>query len=194
MNTGFTQPEHGSRPTNLPWASTANGEEARECGDGPATTILSVSNLVEDHASLRRFCDRARWETREAYSCREAIAAIAEQHPDVVLCEASLPDGSWRDLLEDLSRKLNPPHLIATSRLADEYLWAEVLNLGGYDVLAKPFDAEEVCRVVQFAREHHQERQIRRAAGGNATTATGSSSEHGAVRSAGSTTASRAAC
>jgi DNA-binding response OmpR family regulator len=113
---------------------------------------------------LRRLCDRARWETLEAYSCREAIAAIAERHPDVVLCEASLPDGNWKDLLEDLSGRLNPPYLIVTSHLADEHLWAEVLNLGGYDVLAKPFDAEELCRVVEFACERHRDSQNRRAA------------------------------
>jgi DNA-binding NtrC family response regulator len=194
MTTGFTRPGHASTLTNPPRASKANADEARGRADEPATTILSVSHLVEDHVYLRRLRDRARWETREAYCCREAIAAIAEQHPDVVLCEASLPDGNWKDLLEDLSRRLNPPYLIVTSHVADEHLWAEVLNMGGYDVLAKPFDPEELCRVVQFACEHHQERQIRRAAGGNATTARGSSSEHGAVRSAGSTTASRAAC
>ena len=194
MNTGFTQPQHGSRPTNPPRASKANADEASGRADGPATTILSVSYLVEDHVYLRRLCERARWETREAYSCREAVAAIAKQPPDVVLCEASLPDGSWKDLLEDFSRRLNPPYLIVTSQVADEYLWAEVLNLGGYDVLAKPFDPEQVCRVVELACEHHQERQLRKAAGGNATTGKGSASEHGTVRSAGSAIASRAAC
>ena len=41
--------------------------------------------------------------------------------------------------------------LVVTSRIADEWLWAEVLNLGGYDVLAQPFDREEVTRVVRSA-------------------------------------------
>jgi DNA-binding response OmpR family regulator len=140
MNTGFTRPEYGSRPTNLPRASQANAEEARERGDGPATTILLVSHLVEDHVYLRHLCDPARWGTREVNGYREAVAAIAEQDPDVVVCEANLPDGEWNDLLQNPSRRLNPPYLIVTSRLADEDLWAEVLNLGGYDVLAKPFN------------------------------------------------------
>jgi two-component system response regulator HydG len=194
MNTGSTRPEHASRPTSLPRASQANGEEARDRGGGPTTTILSVSHMVEDHIDLRRLFERARWETREAHCCREAIAAIAEQDLDVVLCEARLPDGDWKDLLDDLSRRANPPYLIVTSRLADESLWAEVLNLGGYDVLAKPFVSGEVCRVVGLACEHHQERQVRSAAGGNATTTRGPASEHRTVRSAGNATASRPAC
>jgi hypothetical protein len=103
MTTGFARPEHGSRPTSLPRASQANGEEATDRGDEPATTILSVSHLVEDHIDLRRLFEKARWEVRGAYSGRDAVAAIAEQQAGVVLCEASLPDCSWKDLLEDLS-------------------------------------------------------------------------------------------
>jgi DNA-binding NtrC family response regulator len=194
MDSGFARPEHGSRPTSLPRASQANGEEARTHGGEPTTTILLVSQLMEDHIDLRRLLARARWETREAYCCREAVAKIAEQNPDVFLYEASLSDWNWKDLLEALSRRVNPPCLIVTSRLADEYLWAEVLNLGGYDVLAKPFDAEEVCRVVRLACEHHQERQVRRAAAGNATTTGRSAREHRTVRLPGSATASWAAC
>jgi DNA-binding response OmpR family regulator len=41
--------------------------------------------------------------------------------------------------------------LIVVSRLANESLWAEVLNLGGFDVLALPFDREELERVTLSA-------------------------------------------
>jgi DNA-binding response OmpR family regulator len=169
MNGVFTRPEYGFRPTSLPRASQAKGKEARDCGDGPITRILSVSHLAEDHIVLRRLLERTCWEMREVYSCRQGLAAIADQDLDVVLCEASLPDGSWKELLEDFSRREDPPYLIVASRLADERLWAEVLNLGGYDVLVKPFDAEEVCRVVGSACGRHQEGRIRRATGRNAT-------------------------
>jgi len=36
-------------------------------------------------------------------------------------------------------------------RLADDRLWAEVLNLGAYDLLIKPFDTQEVLRTVGLA-------------------------------------------
>jgi DNA-binding response OmpR family regulator len=45
-----------------------------------------------------------------------------------------------------------PPPLIVSDRLADERLWAEVLNLGAYDLLAMPFDAKEVLHAVSAAR------------------------------------------
>jgi hypothetical protein len=37
------------------------------------------------------------------------------------------------------------------SRSADEFLWAEALNLGAYDVLARPFEPSEVMRTLSLA-------------------------------------------
>jgi len=48
----------------------------------------------------------------------------------------------------------HPPQLVVASRTADDRLWAEVLNIGGYDVLAQPFDSDEVSRVIAAARRH----------------------------------------
>src|ERR1035441_5193025 len=56
-------------------------------------------------------------------------------------------DGNWEDLLKATARLPDPPNLIVFSRLADESLWARVLNLGGFDVLMTPFEPEEVLRV-----------------------------------------------
>ena len=59
--------------------------------------------------------------------------------------------------MEGLKTNAAPP-VIVTARLADDYLWAEVLNEGGFDVLAQPFDREEVIRVISAAtRRSHNE-------------------------------------
>jgi DNA-binding response OmpR family regulator len=81
--------------------------------------------------------------------------ALLQQHEiAVVLCERDLPSGTWIDLLESLRSLPDPPSLIVASRLADERLWAEALNLGAWDVLAKPFDRREVFRSVKSAWQH----------------------------------------
>ena len=77
----------------------------------------------------------------------------------MLICEAGLGDGTWRDLLEDTARLAHVPLMIVTSRLADDVLWAEVLNLGGYNVLAQPFDSREVFRVVGNAWLHGKNRE-----------------------------------
>ncbi len=75
------------------------------------------------------------------------------------MCEQQLPDGDWKDLLEQTLETPNPPSLIVTSRLADDHLWSEVLNLGGYDVLNRPFRESEVFRDVGLAFLHWKNRQ-----------------------------------
>jgi DNA-binding response OmpR family regulator len=81
----------------------------------------------------------------------EAIDAFRRTSPPIVICDRDLPDGDWRQLWDILAREPKPPMFIVTSRLADDALWAEVLNVGGYDLLLKPFRAEEVIRMVHGA-------------------------------------------
>ena len=77
----------------------------------------------------------------------------------VVICNREAAGGSWRSIIAGLAELPAPPSLIVSSRVADERLWAEVLNLGGYDVLLTPFDRAEVLRVCfqawkSWQREH----------------------------------------
>lgn len=114
-------------------------------------TVLAISPAEEDHVNLRNILSHSNWQIRCVRSWREAKAFLAEHSMPVVICESELPDARWDEVLSELSRFPNAPALVVTSRLADNFLWAEVLNLGGYDLLMKPFDANEVYRVVSLA-------------------------------------------
>ena len=54
-------------------------------------------------------------------------------------------------MLARLQELPHPTPLIVPDRLADEALWAEVLNLGAYDLVSEPFDHTEVTRVIELA-------------------------------------------
>ncbi len=41
-------------------------------------------------------------------------------------------------MLAELALPAHPPFLNVSSRLADDFLWAEVLNQGANDIVAKP--------------------------------------------------------
>jgi DNA-binding response OmpR family regulator len=130
--------------------------------DGPAP-ILIISPYGEDHIHLPEILSDPPWEWYWAQGCAQALKLLNKSQIGVVICESDQPDGSWRDLLDAAVNLVAPPNLIVCSRLADEYLWAEVLNLGGYDVLAKPFDREEVLRVAFFAWDSWKRRFDRNA-------------------------------
>lgn len=113
--------------------------------------ILAVGLREEDHCVLRQVLSRSGWALASAATIAGAMRFLERNFAPVILCESNLPDGSWRDVLEAATIGGRPPNVIVTARLADDRLWAEVLNLGGYDVLAKPFDGCELFRALSSA-------------------------------------------
>lgn len=116
--------------------------------------VLILSPFEEDRTALRAIFDRSDWELREAKNISEAMRLLVREHIPVVICERDLPVGDWRALLDALQLLSYPPHLIVSSRMADNRLWAEVLNLGGYDVQPIPFDPAAILRTAQLARSN----------------------------------------
>jgi len=121
--------------------------------------LLLVSSIPETRSSLEQISRRLRnWRLDEVTQCRKAVALARQHRVDVAICEEYLRDGDWKVILQGFEQLCERPRLIVTSRLADEALWAEVLNLGGYDVLQQPFEPEDVCRVVISAWQHNERR------------------------------------
>jgi len=136
-----------SSPVN--YAAESNSHRSRK-----TVNVLVVSPFDEDHVFLNYIFSHSNWEIHAARSCREALDILRQAPIPVVICESEMAETTWKDLLAELGQLQEPPLLIVTSRLADESLWAEVLNLGGYDVLMKPFDRAEVVRTISLAWMH----------------------------------------
>jgi DNA-binding NtrC family response regulator len=91
---------------------------------------------------------------RGAWTVSEGVNTIrrSQRAIAVVICEQRLPDGDWKLMLAELDKAAVRPSFVVSSRLADERLWAELLNLGAFDLLlGAPFYAEEVLRVTESA-------------------------------------------
>ena len=113
--------------------------------------VLIVSPTEEDQEYLRLLFPRPVWRVLSVGSVRDAAKLLEARPIGVVLAEHDLEDGTWSDLLDLAASPPWSPPVVVVSRHADEAMWARVLNLGGYDVLMKPFDATEVRRVVGMA-------------------------------------------
>jgi DNA-binding NtrC family response regulator len=115
--------------------------------------VLSVSPFDDDHRKLESIFSHSKWNLSRAHSCEEAVDFVRLNHTPVVISEKDLAGLCWRNMLRRLhTLDLRPvPRLIVSARLADDHLWSEVLNLGGYNVLEKPFDHSEVFWVVSHA-------------------------------------------
>ena len=70
---------------------------------------------------------------------------------DLVLVDADLPGGSWKMLIESILNTQRSCEVIVCARLADEQLWAEVLQSGVYDLIPEPYEEREVARIARCA-------------------------------------------
>ena len=116
--------------------------------------VVLVSSRADDHAALRKIFRDSPWELHGAFTGSDGLGLIYRNHENifVVICEHTLPDADWKFLLAPIENLPVRPRLIVASRLADERLWAEVLNLGASDLLlSDPFVPEEVLHVIQSA-------------------------------------------
>ena len=123
-----------------------------------AVTVVLISPFEEDHICLKRMLAEADCKIHWVQNHQQALSVLRENRAAVVISECNLPEGSWKDVFSQLQPLANPPLLIVTSQHADDHLWAEVLNLGGYDVLLKPFHGAEVTRVVSLACQYWKNR------------------------------------
>ncbi|MGA3238352.1 MAG: response regulator [Bryobacteraceae bacterium] len=118
---------------------------------------LLVGEYEVDRFLVHEVFKKHGWRLFEARDRKRAMQCLERNPVKVVIAKTDVPNWSWRRVLNDLRSLTKPPQLIVTSRTADESLWAEVLNVGGYDVMAQPFEQYEVERVIASAHRHFDE-------------------------------------
>jgi DNA-binding NtrC family response regulator len=137
-----------------------------------STTVALVGLDAQDQAALKKIlrgfqsphAPAFTWHVQPEPSIQAVLAAIEREPIAIVICDRDWAADDWKSLLDHFARLSRPPMLIVTSRLADDRLWAEALNLGAYDVIAKPFEASEVVRIAGLACAHWNQCDAGRAA------------------------------
>jgi DNA-binding NtrC family response regulator len=120
------------------------------CGTQREISILVVVTPKRS-AEVERIFAHTRWKTHVVHSIREAAAVLRLFPISVVLCEDQVSDGNWLNILRETERLEPRPETIVLSAHLDSILWAEVLNCGGYDLLAMPLEPKEVYAVIPMA-------------------------------------------
>jgi response regulator RpfG family c-di-GMP phosphodiesterase len=127
--------------------------------------LLSISPVEEDHLALEAILGHSTTMLFKARDINSALMLLQKHDTAVVFCERDLVPRTWIDVLEHIKALPITPSLLVTSRLADERLWAEALNLGAWDVLVShPFVRDEVIRCVESGWRHWENQIQTRAA------------------------------
>jgi len=113
--------------------------------------ILYVTGRRDDARSISEMLRSLPLVIDHADTLKQANGKLQDSDYSVLLTESTLPDGTWLDALHLARACPTELQVIVTDPHADARLWAEALNMGAYDLLAQPFYAPEVRRILNNA-------------------------------------------
>jgi DNA-binding NtrC family response regulator len=117
----------------------------------PRFSCVFLGCSEEDYQVASGHLDSAHVRLLPASSIEQADLLLAGGEARVLIAKATFPGGTWQDALA-LRRTRHPAAvLVVAAEYADERLWLDVLDQGGYDLIVKPFVAEELIRVLANA-------------------------------------------
>ncbi len=137
-------PERSSSPSK-PLRARTNGSAV---GQRP---ILVVDDDPEILAMLRDFLESEGLSVRTASNGEEALAALSEVAPSLILLDMRMPvlDG-WGFAERYRARALEYPIVVMTAAESARR-WAEEIGAIGY--IAKPFDVNELLQTIERHRQ-----------------------------------------
>ena len=119
---------------------------------------LGTILLVEDEAAVsalnQRHLESTGYRVISARTIKEARAAVWERHPDLVILDVLLPDGSGYDFCEEFRKCSTAPVLFLTC-MGQDCDVVRGLGSGGDDYLTKPYSMEVLlARVTAILRRN----------------------------------------
>lgn len=123
--------------------------------DGMPVRALVVDDEANLSELLRMALANDGWEARTAANGQEALNAVREFHPDIVVLDIMMPSIDGMEVLRRIRAAGNDvPVLFLTAKDAVEDRIAGIEE-GGDDYVTKPFNLEEViARLRRMARRH----------------------------------------
>jgi DNA-binding NtrC family response regulator len=130
--------------------STAPQDRQTTASGGPVK-LVAIDQDPADAEALRQIAASYGWRISIVSSSDAAIALLEEQPTPLVICDRDITGEAWRDVLAKIAALPQAVCVLLASGVVDDYLFRQVIRHHGYDVVAKPFQPEALCRAVTFA-------------------------------------------
>jgi len=146
--TGSNTPRPGAAPMTERDPNTAPVSAAREASQGRVLVVdddLAMREMLNEFATLKGYT------ARSASSGADALRAVVEDPPDVVLLDIEMPGLAGADALIAIQAVAPTVKIIMVSGTSDAALAQRTLALGAFDYVTKPVDLEHLARSVETA-------------------------------------------
>ena len=131
--------------------SVPDADAGRVFDEPDQVRLLAITRGEEEKAGLRRITTDLRWKLSIAESADEALQLLGDEPLPLVICDRDLPGEDWRATVARIASRRDVLCVVLASSVVDDYLWDEVIQQRGYDVVSKPFEADQLRRAVTFA-------------------------------------------
>ena len=148
------QPSEAARGEAASWED----DTSRPGEPSPGNSLGAHVLVVDDNADMRSYLARLlgpHWAVRTTANGEEALRAVAERQPDVVVTDVMMPRVDGFELLRALRSDPATRHIpvIMLTARAGQEASVEGLEAGADDYLAKPFRADELIARVRVVLE-----------------------------------------
>ena len=119
--------------------------------------------IVEDDAgirdSLKDILEFSGYTVLTATNGKEGFSEILNSNPNLVVCDVNMPELNGYELLGALTQRMKPellpPFIFLTAKI-DKKDIRQGMNLGADDYLTKPFDHNELLRIIKMRLEKRE--------------------------------------
>ena len=120
--------------------------------------------IIEDSESLsilyQGYLSKEGYEVNAVETGKQALEAITQSIPDILLLDLQLPDMSGMDILKHIDEQQLPCSVVIITAHGSVDIAVETMRLGAYDFLTKPFDANRLLVTIKNVVEHQKLHQI----------------------------------
>ncbi len=126
-------------------------------------TVLVVDDERDNNDVLSSLVQARGLDPIQVFSGAQAIAAVAERKPDLILLDLTLPDMDGFELCDRLkrSRETNLIPIVMVTSAADARHRASGVRVGANGYLSKPFTPAKLYEMMDEALAWHEEHQKR---------------------------------
>jgi DNA-binding NtrC family response regulator len=108
---------------------------------------------IENRQAIENAVTEWSLDTCWCQTLQQARRGLRRGNHALVLCEAELPDGTYRDVMRLLKRKLDNIRVIVLSPSEDCY--SQAIEMGAFDVIASPCTRTDVQWMIMQAVQGH---------------------------------------